>query len=153
MTASVRDRTGLFRQIVREVALRKGFDQLNNVRMLEGFIAQNKRNYLDCFRSTEAERDDIEHQAELSSLADSVKETESKLLEVSALGHLFSTHVLQQAQQIERLYKDAVEATHNVDMGNKEIVKTISRNSTSRVFLLLFFMVLIFTILFLDWYK
>ncbi|KAJ0439931.1 hypothetical protein HanRHA438_Chr16g0784431 [Helianthus annuus] len=33
------------------------------------------------------------------------------MVEMSALNHLMSTHVLQQAQQIEYLYDQAVEAT------------------------------------------
>ncbi|PHT45695.1 Syntaxin-81 [Capsicum baccatum] len=44
-------------------------------------------------------------QVELNSLLDSVQETETKMVEVSALNHLMSTHVLQQAQQIELLYE------------------------------------------------
>ncbi|PHU19504.1 Syntaxin [Capsicum chinense] len=92
-------------------------------------------------------------QVELNSLLDSVQETETKMVEVSALNHLMSTHVLQQAQQIELLYEQAVEATQNVELGNKELSQAIQRNSSSRTFLLLFLFVLTFSILFLDWYS
>ncbi|CAH9113164.1 unnamed protein product [Cuscuta europaea] len=92
-------------------------------------------------------------QAELSGLLDAVQETETKMVEMSALNHLMSTHVLQQAQQIEYLYDQAVEATMNVELGNKELTKAIQRNSSSRTFLLLFLFVLTFSILFLDWYN
>ncbi|XP_022961345.1 syntaxin-81-like isoform X2 [Cucurbita moschata] len=44
-------------------------------------------------------------QVELTSLLDAVQETETKMVEMSALNHLMSTHVLQQAQQIEFLYE------------------------------------------------
>lgn len=44
-------------------------------------------------------------QVELNSLLDSVQETETNMVEMSALNHLMSTHVLQQAQQIELLYE------------------------------------------------
>jgi syntaxin 18 len=44
-------------------------------------------------------------QVELTSLLEAVQETETKMLEMSALNHLMSTHVLQQAQQIELLYE------------------------------------------------
>lgn len=44
-------------------------------------------------------------QVELNSILDSVQETETKMVEMSALNHLMSTHVLQQAQQIELLYE------------------------------------------------
>ncbi|PHT49881.1 Syntaxin-81 [Capsicum baccatum] len=92
-------------------------------------------------------------QVELNSLLDSVQETETKMVEMSALNHLMSTHVLQQAQQIELLYEQAVEATQNVELGNKELSQAIQRNSSSRTFLLLFLLVLTFSILFLDWYS
>lgn len=92
-------------------------------------------------------------QVELTSLLDAVQETETKMVEMSALNHLMSTHVLHQAQQIEQLYDQAVEATHNVNLGNKELSKAIQRNTSSRTFLLLFLFVLTFSILFLDWYS
>lgn len=92
-------------------------------------------------------------QVELTNLLDAVQETETKMVEVSALNHLMSTHVLQQAQQIELLYEQAVEATKNVELGNKEITQAIQRNSSSRTFLLLFFFVLTFSVIFLDWYS
>lgn len=38
-------------------------------------------------------------------MLDAVQETETKMVEMSALNHLMSTHVLQQAQQIEYLYE------------------------------------------------
>ncbi|XP_022133683.1 syntaxin-81 [Momordica charantia] len=92
-------------------------------------------------------------QVELTSLLDAVQETETKMVEMSALNHLMSTHVLQQAQQIEFLYEQAVEATKNVELGNKELSQAIQRNSSSRTFLILFLFVLTFSILFLDWYS
>ncbi|CAO2827147.1 unnamed protein product [Amaranthus hypochondriacus] len=92
-------------------------------------------------------------QVELSNLLDAAQETETKMVEMSALNHLMSTHVLQQAQQIEYLYDQAVEATKNVELGNKELTQAIQRNSGSRTFLLLFLIVLTFSVLFLDWYN
>ncbi|XP_020210898.1 syntaxin-81 [Cajanus cajan] len=92
-------------------------------------------------------------QVELTSLLDTVQETETKMVEMSALNHLMSTHVLHQAQQIEHLYEQAVEATKNVELGNRELSQAIQRNSSSRTFLLLFLFVLTFSILFLDWYS
>ncbi|PKA52002.1 Syntaxin-81 [Apostasia shenzhenica] len=92
-------------------------------------------------------------QVELTNLLDVVQETETKMVEMSALNHLMSTHVLQQAQQIELLYDQAVEATKNVELGNKELTQAIQRNSSSRTFLLLFFFVLTFAVIFLDWYN
>ncbi|KAL6526824.1 Syntaxin-81 [Orobanche gracilis] len=92
-------------------------------------------------------------QVELGSMLDAVQVTETKMVEMSALNHLMSTHVLQQAQRIEYLYEQAVEATNNVELGNKELSQAIQRNSSSRTFLLLFLFVLTFSIIFLDWYS
>ncbi|CAI0438026.1 unnamed protein product [Linum tenue] len=112
---------------------------------------------------TQLERPRLQHQllddetralqVELTNLLDSVQQTETKMVEMSALNHLMSTHVLQQAQQIEHLYDQAVEATKNVELGNKELSQAIQRNSSSRTFLVLFLFVLTFSILFLDWYS
>ncbi|KAK9910643.1 hypothetical protein M0R45_034598 [Rubus argutus] len=90
---------------------------------------------------------------ELTSLLDAVQETETKMVEMSALNHLMATHILRQAQQVEQLYDQAVGATHNIDLGNKELSKAIQRNTCSRTFLLLFLFVLTFSILFLDRYS
>lgn len=91
-------------------------------------------------------------QAELTGLLDSAQDTERKVLEMSALSHMLSTHVLEQSQQIELLYNQAVEATSNLGKGNKELAKAISYNSDSRALVILCFVVLIFAVLFLDWY-
>ena len=40
-------------------------------------------------------------QVELATMLDAVQDTETKMVEMSALNHLMSTHVLQQAQQIQ----------------------------------------------------
>uniref|UniRef100_A0A6N2M6W8 Uncharacterized protein n=1 Tax=Salix viminalis TaxID=40686 RepID=A0A6N2M6W8_SALVM len=42
---------------------------------------------------------------EVTSHLEAVQQTETKMVEMSALNHLISTHVLQQAQQIELLYE------------------------------------------------
>ena len=45
-------------------------------------------------------------------LLDAVQETETRMVEMSALNHLMSTHVLQQAQQIEHLYEQVSISSH-----------------------------------------
>lgn len=47
----------------------------------------------------------------------------------------------------------AVEATNNLDKGNKELSKSQQRNSSSRLYIILIFTVLTVTLLFLDWYN
>jgi len=92
-------------------------------------------------------------QVELSNLLDGARQIETKIVEMSALNHLMATHVLQQAQQIEVIFYQALEATNNVELGNRELSQAIQRNRGSRTFLMLFFFVLTFSVLFLDWYS
>jgi hypothetical protein len=92
-------------------------------------------------------------QLELAGLADSAAAVQGKVLEMTALSHLFSTRVLQQAQQIEQLYNQAVEATMYIKKGNTELRKTVDRNSDGRIFIILFFVIMILAVLFLDWYS
>ncbi|GAB2256970.1 hypothetical protein Droror1_Dr00023029 [Drosera rotundifolia] len=49
--------------------------------------------------------------------------------------------------------REAVEATRNMELGNKELSQAIQRNNSSRTFILLFLFVLTFSVLFLDWYS
>ncbi|MFS8028538.1 hypothetical protein Hanom_Chr16g01511751 [Helianthus anomalus] len=61
--------------------------------------------------------------------------------------------IQQQLLDDETRALQAVGATKNVEMGNKELTQAIQRNSSSRTFLLLFLVVLTFSVLFLDWYS
>ena len=57
-------------------------------------------------------------QTELLELLGSARDTESKVLEISSLSHAVSTHVLQQAHQIEQLYNEVNSPLHFVPEGN-----------------------------------
>ncbi|GFY83577.1 syntaxin of plants 81 [Actinidia rufa] len=96
------------------------FDQLRAIRFQEAINRATPRrklkrvaasNSMDNSNANDLELkklDNSEHrepdEVELTSLLDAVQETETKMVEMSALNHLMSTHVLQQAQQIELLY-------------------------------------------------
>lgn len=92
-------------------------------------------------------------QQELTEMMAMTQETERKMIEISALNYLFSTHVLRQAQQIETLYTRAMEATDYMEKGNKELTKTQQRNKSSRLYIYLIFSVLISALFFLDWFN
>lgn len=66
-------------------------------------------------------------QVELTSLLDAVQETETKMVEMSALNHLMSTHVLQQAQQIELLYEQ-VRMPAYIFYISSDLLKSFYRN-------------------------
>lgn len=59
---------------------------------------------VNLLRSAQELSNPVDLQVELTSLLDAVQQTETKMVEMSALNHLMATHVLHQAQQIEQLY-------------------------------------------------
>ncbi|CAM8961761.1 unnamed protein product [Rhodiola kirilowii] len=150
-----------FQDVINKAMPRRKLAKLYNTKPADASRSDNsdstelERNQPDMGRVQQQYLDDETRalQVELSTLLDAVQETETKMVEMSALNHLMSTHILQQAQQIEVLYEQAVEATTNVELGNKELSQAIKRNSSSRTFLLLFLFVLTFSVLFLDWYS
>jgi syntaxin 18 len=66
---------------------------------------------------------------------------------------MFSTAVLHQAEQIETIYMQAVDATHNITVGNKALVKTIDVNRSSSRYILVLFLVASLSLLFYDWFN
>lgn len=88
---------------------------------------------------------------ELTGLVEQVRRAESKVVEMSALSSLFASHVQSQAKQIEQLYAQAVESTRNLEGGNVELRKTISRRGDSQLIVGIILFVATFGILFLDW--
>jgi len=91
-------------------------------------------------------------QMELMSLSDQVQEAERSVREIASLNIAFSAAIFQQAEQIETLYKEAVQATENIDQGNLQLSKTVQVNKSSRkcLFILLFSFSL--ALLLLDWW-
>lgn len=79
------------------------------------------------------------------------KEAHRAMVEISSLHHLFSTEVQRQTHQIETMYEDAVSATQNFEVANIHLQKTVERTSGSTMHVLLFFIIVSFALLFLDW--
>lgn len=88
---------------------------------------------------------------ELTGLVEQVRQAEGKVVEMSALSSLFASHVQSQARQIEQLYAQAVESTRNLEGGNVELRKTISRRGDSQLIVAVILFVATFGLLFLDW--
>ncbi|KAH7293780.1 hypothetical protein KP509_28G042100 [Ceratopteris richardii] len=133
--------------------LRKGASSTKNMKDYNYEMNQHETMEIQELKQDQLEEETRALQVELTNLMDAAQETERKMIEMSALNHLFSTHVMHQAQQIEMLYQQALDATENVVKGNKEIRKAIERSKSSRTFLLLFLFVLPFALLFLHWYN
>jgi len=88
---------------------------------------------------------------QLAGLVDQVRETEGRVVEISTLNHLFSTQVVQQAQQIETLYQQALQATLHIERGNHELRKAAHYNKGGRKWFVYVMLVASLLLLFLDW--
>eukprot|EP00891_Asterochloris_glomerata_P009789 jgi/Astpho2/9789/Aster-03762 len=77
---------------------------------------------------------------------------EQQMQEIAMLTHMFGTQVLKQAEQIELLYEQAVDQTHNFESGNVHLTKAIRLNSAARLWVIYILAIFTFAILFLDWW-
>jgi syntaxin 18 len=82
-----------------------------------------------------------------------VQHTERTVREIATLNQMFSTAIMQQGQQIEKLYGEAVQATLNIDRANVQLGKAIKTNTAARKYMIVFFLVASLCILFLDWWN
>lgn len=74
-------------------------------------------------------------------MLDAVEETERKMMEMSALNHLISTHVQQQAQQIEQLYLQVCDPTTEIlVILSFELGCLLSATATTQEFVVLHFL-------------
>ncbi|KAF6158305.1 hypothetical protein GIB67_022385 [Kingdonia uniflora] len=90
------------------------------------------------------------YRAENSNLLDITKSNRFDLGELDALPAQ-PLRLQHQLLDEETQALKAVEATNNMDRGNKELDKAIKNNSSSRTFTLLFLFVLTILVLILDW--
>lgn len=90
---------------------------------------------------------------ELNSLADEIKQMESKVVHISELQQTFTEQVFQQEKDIERIATTVATATDDVKDANDQIRQAIKRNAGLRVWVLFFLLVMSFSLLFLDWYN
>ncbi|KAL4854768.1 DNA polymerase iota [Chlorella vulgaris] len=79
-----------------------------------------------------------------------VQHTERTVREIATLNQMFSTAIMQQGEQIEKLYGEAVQATLNIDRANVQLGKAIKTNTAGRKYMIVFFLVASLCILFLD---
>jgi syntaxin 18 len=91
-------------------------------------------------------------QQDLSNLTDQAQHAERTVREIASLNQAFSAALFHQAEQIETLYNQAVEASHNMDMGNVQLKKTVKANSQSRKWIFVILVVFSLMLLFFDWW-
>lgn len=72
--------------------------------------------------------------------------------EIASLNQAFSSALFHQAEQIETLYNQAVEASQHMDLGNTQLQKTVNTNGTSRKCVFYLLVAFSMLLLFIDWY-
>eukprot|EP00192_Tetraselmis_astigmatica_P021007 CAMPEP_0117662704 /NCGR_PEP_ID=MMETSP0804-20121206/8192_1 /TAXON_ID=1074897 /ORGANISM="Tetraselmis astigmatica, Strain CCMP880" /LENGTH=296 /DNA_ID=CAMNT_0005469615 /DNA_START=71 /DNA_END=958 /DNA_ORIENTATION=+ len=84
---------------------------------------------------------------ELTTTAHQVNQVERAMQDISALNSMFSEQVLRQAEQVEQLYLEAVDASHRVEEGNTSLRKALKLNSSTRIYIILVYCIAIFGVL------
>lgn len=96
--------------------------------------------------------ENFELQQDLSNLTDQVHRAEQSVREIASLNQAFSAAVFHQAEQIETLYEQAVEASHNIEQGNVQLEKTIRVNKSSQKCMFVLLLSFSLFLLLLDWF-
>ncbi len=91
-------------------------------------------------------------QQDLSNLTDQAQRAERTVREIASLNQAFSAALFHQAEQIETLYNQAVEASNHMDMGNVQLRKTVQTNSKSSKWVFAMLVVFSLMLLFFDWW-
>lgn len=91
-------------------------------------------------------------QADLRAAGQQAQNIESSMRHITTLNQMISTAVMEQAEMIEQLYNNAVDATVNITRGNEELRKTIALNRSSRRWVLVLCVVAGLLLVFFDWF-
>lgn len=120
----------------------EGFSQHSEVTSPEGHVQ------LDA----QLQSENFALQQDLVQLSDRVQHAEKSVREIASLNQAFSAAIFQQAEQIETLYNEAVQASENIQLGNVQLEKTVRVNKSSRKCLLILLFVFSLALLFVDWF-
>ena len=82
-----------------------------------------------------------------------MRAAESKVVEISRLQTILTANIAQQAELIDAVYANTIEASENVVAGNDELKKAIRSSIDFRLGVFLFYIMCSFCLLFLDWYN
>jgi syntaxin 18 len=77
---------------------------------------------------------------------------EKSVMEIATLNQLFSSLISSQAQAIETVYDNAVEASFHISTGNQYLEKTIRVNKSTQYYIFVILAVATFCLLFFDWF-
>ncbi len=91
-------------------------------------------------------------QAELLSMSDQVQTTEKTVREIATLNQMFSTAILHQSEQIEKLFHEAVAATTTLGRANVQLDKAVKTNKSAQKCMFILLVMASVMLLFLDWW-
>ena len=91
-------------------------------------------------------------QAELLSMSDQVQTTEKTVREIATLNQMFSTAILHQSEQIEKLFHEAVAATTTLGRANVQLDKAVKANKSAQKCMFILLVMASVMLLFLDWW-
>ncbi|CCG80862.1 Syntaxin ufe1 [Taphrina deformans PYCC 5710] len=81
-----------------------------------------------------------------------IRSVQTKLMEIAELSTELQQHLASQTEMTDRLMTEAEQTTADVTTGNQQLTKAKRRNKTMRLYITTIFLVLAFTLLFLDYY-
>eukprot|EP00879_Flechtneria_rotunda_P018309 GHRR01019206.1.p1 GENE.GHRR01019206.1~~GHRR01019206.1.p1 ORF type:complete len:133 (+),score=56.40 GHRR01019206.1:718-1116(+) len=90
---------------------------------------------------------------DLRTAAQQAQGIERSMREITTINQMISTAVMQQAELLEQLYNDAVDATHNIKAGNVQLKKTIHINRSTRYYLTVLLVIAGLLLLFFHWFN
>ncbi|ETN59359.1 syntaxin-18 [Anopheles darlingi] len=99
------------------------------------------------------ESENIQLYNELKGLSEEVEQIQRNVADIAHLQDIFTEKVSIQKGDIEHIATNVVGTTENIKDANEQIRQAIQRNAGLRVWVLFFFIVMSFTLLFLDWYN
>lgn len=90
---------------------------------------------------------------ELSTVADEVRQIEGQVMEISKLQEIFTSKILEQDHDLDRVTDTIIHTTENIKTANEDIREAMKKNASFRAWILFFLIVMAFSLLFLDWYN
>ncbi|GAX82039.1 hypothetical protein CEUSTIGMA_g9467.t1 [Chlamydomonas eustigma] len=90
--------------------------------------------------------------SQLTAMNSQVLAVEKSVMEVATLNQIFSSLISSQAQAIETVYENAVEASFHINTGNQYLDKTIRANRSTQYYIFVILGIATFSLLFFDWF-
>ena len=87
---------------------------------------------------------------ELTSLSSRVHETEKMMIEIATLNQMLSSQIMNQSEQIEQVYTDAIQASLNMTRGNVHLKKAVNLNKSTMKYVAVILILASLTLLFFD---